>query len=381
MSTATIHTTEHGALQTLPRPDRRLHNSRVKISQGILKSVTHLNYDTVRLVVKCDEGSVPMGCAAGQYATLHTPGLGKPRAYSLARPPEDENENEHTFFVRIVHGGEFSGWLAEKDRSGAPMTISGPLGKFGLDPSNRPMVCIAGGSGMSAIHALIGHAANLQVERDCLFLYGGRAQRDLYCIEEIAAIGRKWNKNYKFEFVQVLSDEPENTGWTGARGFVTEYFKKTYLDSGKMSVANCKAYFCGPPPMIDAGVEVLKKAGLSEKDIYFDKFEDARSPAPVIDNAKCVLCDECLMVKPTADCIVEVSKLVKGDNGSFGSYERVDPAYTSGLYYNTLFIDEKKCIRCYACVEACPAKAISPGNDKTPRTLRRTIAEPLFAEG
>jgi NAD(P)H-flavin reductase len=374
MSMMTTHKAEHVELQPLPRPDRRLHNSRVKINQGILKSVTHLNYDTVKLVVKCDEGSLSLGGSAGQYATLHTPGLGKARAYSFARPPEDEKENEYTFFVRIVHGGEFSGWLAEKDRAGAPMTISGPLGKFGLDLTNRPMVCIAGGSGMSAIKALLEHAANLKVERDCLFLYGGRARRDLYCSEEITAIGRNWHKEHKFEFVQVLSDEPEGAGWTGARGFVTEHFKKAYLDSGKMSVNNCKAYFCGPPPMIDAGVEVLKQAGLSEQDIYFDKFEDARSPAPVIDNTKCVLCDECLMVKPTANCIVEVSTLVEDENGNVVSYERVDPAYTSPLYYNTLFIDEKACIRCYACVEACPTHAISPLNSKAPRTLRRTVS-------
>ena len=374
MSRVTTHKAGHAQLQPLPRPDRRLLNSRVKINEGILKSVTYLNYDTVKLVVKCDENTVPLGGRAGQYATLQTPGLSKPRAFSFARAPDNENEHEHTFFVRLLHGGEFSGWLAEKDRTGAPMTISGPLGKFGLDPTNRPMVCIAGGSGMSAINAVLEHAVNIQAERDCLFLYGGRAQRDLYAAEEIAAIGRKWHKNHKFEFVQVLSDEPPNSGWAGPKGFVTEHFKKAYLDSGKMSVQNCKAYFCGPPPMIDAGAELLKKAGLSEKDIYYDKFEDARSPAPVIDNTKCVLCDECLMVKPTANCIVEVSKLIKGENGSFGSYERVDPAYTSGLYYNTLFIDEKECIRCYACVDACPAGAISPSYSKTPRTLRRTVA-------
>ncbi|MBA2126985.1 hypothetical protein DLM45_12245 [Hyphomicrobium methylovorum] len=374
MSTMISHVSEHCELKPLPRPDRRLHNSRVQINQGILKSVTRLNYDTLQLVVKCDEGSPPISSRAGQYATLHTPDLTKARAYSFARAPENENPNEHTFFVRVVHGGEFSSWLAEKDRSGAPITISGPLGKFGLDASDRTMVCIAGGSGMSAIKALLESAANLKVKRDCIFLYGGRAQRDLYCSEEIAAIGKNWNKDYKFEFVQVLSDEPEDSNWAGARGFVTEYFKSTYLDSGKMSVNNCKAFFCGPPPMIDAGAEILKNAGMDERDIHFDKFEDARSPAPVIDNTKCVLCDECLMVKPTANCIVEVSRLIKTETSDFAGYERVDPAYTSGLYYNTLFIDSKACIRCYACVEACPAHAISPEHDKTPRTLRQTIS-------
>jgi NAD(P)H-flavin reductase len=374
MSTIISPTAEHRELQPLPRPDYRLHNSRVRINQGVLKSVTRLNYDTLQLVVKCDDGSMPIGGRAGLYATLHTLGLSKARAYSFARTPENENENEHTFFVRIVPNGEFSSWLASEDRTGAPITISGPLGRFALDSTDRPMVCIAGGSGMSAIKALLEHAANLKVERNCLFLYGGRAQRDLYCTDEIIGIRNSWHKNYKFEFVQVLSDEPENSKWVGPRGLVTEYFKKAYLDSGKMSVNNCKAYFCGPPPMIDAGVEVLKIAGMSEQDIHFDKFEDARSPAPVIDNTKCVLCDECLMVKPTANCIVEVSRLVEGDHTSFESYERVDPAYTSGLYYNTLFIDEKQCIRCYACMEACPAHAISPKYDKIPRTLRRTIS-------
>jgi hypothetical protein len=47
--------------------------------------------------------------------------------------------------------------------------------------------------------------------------------------------------------------------------------------------------------MIDSGIEILVAAGMPSDHILYDKFEDLRSPAPVIDNAKCVLCDECLM--------------------------------------------------------------------------------------
>ena len=87
--------------------------------------------------------------------------------------------------------------------------------------------------------------------------------------------------------------------------------------------------------MIDAGAKVLKEAGVAESSMFFDKFEDARSPAPVIDNSKCVLCDS-VFIKPTAGCIVETAKLGKlKDNGKYAD-ERIDPAYTSGLYYNTL---------------------------------------------
>jgi NAD-dependent dihydropyrimidine dehydrogenase PreA subunit len=125
--------------------------------------------------------------------------------------------------------------------------------------------------------------------------------------------------------------------------------------------------------MIDTGIEVLTKAGMPEEHIYFDKFEDTSSPAPAIDNAKCVLCDECLFVKPTENCIVEISALHKDDAGNIVGYDRVDPAHTSGLYYNSLFIDENECIRCGACVEACPAKAISVDNIRTPKVLRNNL--------
>jgi ferredoxin len=227
---------------------------------------------------------------------------------------------------------------------------------------------------MSAVNAIVEEAIHQKVKRNCYFFYGARTQNDLYLVDELTKISEQWDKDFKFEFVPVLSEEPEDSDWDGARGFVTDYFKINYLEKGIVSADSCKAFFCGPPPMIDAGAKVLKEAGVAESSMFFDKFEDARSPAPVIDNSKCVLCDECLLVKPTAGCIVETAKLGKlKDNGKYADIERIDPAYTSGLYYNTLYINEDECIRCYACVHACPAKAISPQYDLEPKTLRETV--------
>ena len=358
----------------LPQPDPDIKVSRVKINSAKVKSMSELTYDTVRLVIECEKGSIPFNAHAGQFATIKVPGVKKPRAYSFARSPKNENRNEHTFFIRKVPGGELSAWLDE-NKEGEDVTISGPLGYFKLDDSNQTMICIAGGSGMSAVNAIVEEAVLQQVERDCYFFYGARTQKDLYLVDEINNISKKWNKKNKFEFIPVLSEEPEASGWTGGRGFVTEFFRENYLEKDIVNKDSLKAYFCGPPPMIDAGVKVLVDAGVSESSMFFDRFEDARSPAPVIDNTKCVLCDECLLVKPTESCIVEASNLSgKKDNGKYSEIERVDPAFTSGVYYNTLYINEDECIRCYACVHACPAGAISPDNDLEPKTLRKTVA-------
>ncbi|MFL2549890.1 MAG: FAD-binding oxidoreductase [Gammaproteobacteria bacterium] len=358
-------------INSAPNPDVQI--SRVKINEAVVKSMDNLTSDTYKLVIKCHDNALPFNSHAGQYATLKVDGLDKPRAYSFAKSPKSENKNEYTFFIRQVPGGEFSNWL-DKNRTGEKIIISAPLGYFKLDDSKDDMICIAGGSGMSAVNAIVEEAIHQKVKRNCYFFYGARTQNDLYLVDELTKIAEQWDKDFKFEFIPVLSEEPEDSDWDGARGFVTDYFKDNYLEKGIVSADSCKAFFCGPPPMIDAGAKVLKEAGVAESSMFFDKFEDARSPAPVIDNSKCVLCDECLLVKPTAGCIVETAKLGKlKDNGKYADIERIDPAYTSGLYYNTLYINEDECIRCYACVHACPAKAISPQYDLEPKTLREIV--------
>ena len=125
------------------------------------------------------------GASAGQFATLRVPGIRRPRSYSFAKSPQNEVPGEYTFFIRQVDGGEMSAWLGEKDRIGESLQISGPLGNFGVDESQQPMICIAGGSGMSAIKALVEHASKMQLPRDCYFFYGARSQKDLYCQEEM----------------------------------------------------------------------------------------------------------------------------------------------------------------------------------------------------
>tara|TARA_B100000686_G_scaffold322125_1_gene375528 strand:+ start:188 stop:1951 length:1764 start_codon:yes stop_codon:yes gene_type:complete len=77
-----------------------------------------------------------------------------------------------------------------------------------------------------------------------------------------------------------------------------------------------------------------------------------------IDNTLCVLCDECLLVKPVENCIVETDKTSTHETGEV-SYSRIDALKTNGIYHGKLYIDHKKCVRCGECERVCPTNAIT----------------------
>ncbi len=249
--------------------------------EGVLDKTRMLTHDIMELTIKLDapfpHAAEPAlnshAYRAGQYADISFPGIEQPRSYSFAKAPENESEKELTFFVRKVPNGELTGWLFADDRVGSRVTVTGPYGSFWLRDGDGPILCIAGGSGMSSIMALLEHATSNDCQRDTVYLFGARTQQDLYCLNELRALEKVRNSNAttgKLHFLPVLSEEPEDSDWKGLRGMVTDQVTAQALDW-----TTTQAYLCGPPPMIDAAIEVLKKQGVSDDNIHFDKFLDA----------------------------------------------------------------------------------------------------------
>ncbi|UCH48229.1 MAG: FAD-dependent oxidoreductase [Betaproteobacteria bacterium] len=76
-------------------------------------------------------------------------------------------------------------------------------------------------------------------------------------------------------------------------------------------------------------------------------------------DSKCVLCDECLKVKPVPGCIVEVADLQRDQSDRITGYRPVQRDLTDSLYYNRLWIDQDQCVRCGQCEAVCPVNAIT----------------------
>jgi NAD(P)H-flavin reductase/ferredoxin len=236
-------------------------------TQGRITAQTPLTHDIVELCVALDQ---PLAYTAGQYAALRTGDIARAREYSFARAPTGA-DRELRFFIRLTPGGQFTGWLFERSRVGETLEVSGPGGDFWLRASDAPLVFVAGGSGLAPVLSVLEAAAGAGVARDAVFLFGARTQADLYKLDAIEAIAARWAGN--FRFVPVLSHEPADSGWTGARGLVTEFLATPQVPD----LAARHAYLCGPPPMIDAALRVLSAAGVADAHVHYDKFLDSSS--------------------------------------------------------------------------------------------------------
>ncbi len=195
----------------------------------------------------------------GQYADIAIPGHDAHRSFSMANLPDQPLE----FLIKKYPGGHFSGLLDGELKVGDPLELDGPYGTFTLKKSSdRPIVCIGGGAGMAPILSLLRHAVRDGIERPIRFYYGARTENDLFYLDQIEALGAQLGD---FKFVGCLSES-----WPDAwehTGFVTEVVQR--LEPG---LAGYDAYLCGPPPMVDAAIDLLDMAGVPRDHIHYDKF-------------------------------------------------------------------------------------------------------------
>lgn len=248
---------------------------RVGDFEGVVSRIEPLTPTIKAIIIRLDK---PMHFQAGQYINLEIPTLGIRRAFSLANAPSSGSESEVELNVRIVTGGEGTGYLHDRLREGDAIRLSGPYGRFFVRKSaGVPLLFMAGGSGLSSPRSMILDLLDGGCGLPITLVYGQRTRAELYYHDEFLALAERHSN---FTYVPVLSHEPEASDWDGARGFVHDA-AKAHFDN---DFRGHKAYLCGPPVMIDACITTLIQGRLFERDIYTEKFlsaadaERVRSP-------------------------------------------------------------------------------------------------------
>lgn len=203
---------------------------------------------------------------AGQYVQLESPDYkGREsvmRGYSISSRPADNHYIE--LIIRRVPDGICTTWVFDHLKEGQEVIFSGPYGFFHLADTQAPIICIAGGSGMAPIWALIRDMRDKGIARPTTYFFGALTQRDLFFREEFKQIEDEcpW-----FHFVPALSQEPADSDWTGERGLITDVVARHFPDASQH-----EAYLCGSAGMIDASIAVLSQNGMPEQNVFYDKF-------------------------------------------------------------------------------------------------------------
>lgn len=248
------------ACQSVPKTDVTIEvDNEVETTRGVVVRQTKLTHDITRLEVLTEHAHA---FRAGQFAQVGLEGLeGVTRSYSFACPPRRDGHVE--FFIRHVPGGRFSGAVQNTDLVGKAVSLRPAEGQFYLRDGDGPLLFVAGGSGLAPVLSILEEASARGVDRPVVLLFGARQRRDLYALERIHQVADRWPGS--FTFVPVLSDAPDGDSWDGARGMVTDLIPA-------VADARTQAYLCGPPAMVDAGVDRLTELGVGPRSIFFDRF-------------------------------------------------------------------------------------------------------------
>ncbi|EIU1655445.1 MULTISPECIES: 2Fe-2S iron-sulfur cluster-binding protein [Pseudomonadota] len=234
--------------------------------EGVVLSIDALTHDIRRVRIGLTDGA-PLAFAAGQYADIRF-GNAPARSYSMANPPGDPVLEFH---IRRVPGGVVSGHVHTVLKPGDPVTLEIPRGASHLrDGHCGPMLCLAGGSGLAPIKAIVETALALGMRQPIHVYFGAREEHDLYLTGHFQDLARR---HANLCFVPVLS---EARATRHRRGLVT---RAAAEDLPRLH--GWKVYAAGPPAMVDAAMEMAFARGLAAEDLHADVFftPDALAPA------------------------------------------------------------------------------------------------------
>ncbi len=225
--------------------------------EASISEVRQLSDSTISLSIK-GESLAKLAFLPGQYVNLKVPGSEQTRAYSFSSLQKD---GEVSFLIRNVPGGLMSSFLTGLAKSGDSMSLAGPLGSFYLRDIKRPLLLLAGGTGLAPFTAMLEKIAEEGSEHALHLIYGVTHDFDLVEMDKLEAFAARIPN---FTFSACVSN-PESS--YPLKGYVTHHIEPKHLNEGDVDV-----YLCGPPPMVESVNQYIREQGIAPANFYYEKF-------------------------------------------------------------------------------------------------------------
>ncbi len=232
-------------------------------TEKIATTVTHVELvsaTTAILHLDASQHQQQLQYLPGQYARLQIPDTVDWRSYSFANRPNANNQLQ--FLIRLLPDGVMSNYLRDRCQIGQTLMIEAPLGSFYMREVERPLVFVAGGTGLSAFLGMLDHLVEQPNMPAIALYYGVNTEADLceqHRLQDYAT------RLPNFSYLPIVSRATES--WTGKTGYIHEHLNKEQLAESAFDL-----YLCGPPPMIEAVKDWLDQNTLTHCRVYSEKF-------------------------------------------------------------------------------------------------------------
>ena len=224
---------------------------------GVIASIDHLSDTTTEFKIRLDDRGA-LGFLPGQYVNLQVPGTDQTRSYSFSSGPRAD---EAGFVLRNTPTGALPTYLRERAKEGDRIEFQGPLGSFYLRPVQRPVLFLAGGTGLAPFLSMLDKLSQEGAEHPIHLIFGVTNDPDLVKMEQLEDYAKRLPS---FSFTCCVADEGSSYP---NKGYVTRYIEPEQLNGGDVDV-----YLCGPPPMVDAVRSFLTAQSVAPANFYFEKF-------------------------------------------------------------------------------------------------------------
>ena len=208
------------------------------------------------------------GHLAGQHVDVRLTaddGYQSQRSYSIASAPEDRRLE---LTVERLADGEVSPYLVGELREGDKLELRGPIGGYFVwrAVDDRPLLLIAGGSGVVPLMAMLRHrAVTGRKGVPARLLFSSRTADDIIYKDELQRL--VLSDDGLEVFHTLTRDQP--AGWTGYARRVDRSMLQEVAWSKQQNPA---VFICGPTSFVEAAADLLVAMDYDPASIKTERF-------------------------------------------------------------------------------------------------------------
>lgn len=196
---------------------------------------------------------------AGQYVeiAMQRDGVRQSRIFSISSSPEYYLKTGRIeLSIRVQNDGRMTPWMRTSLAAGELVSLSPAAGDFVVEGDNKPLLFIAGGSGITPFRSILSQLARLHSQRDIVLMAYQRDRTNSLFQNELQKY-QQLMPNLKVHYL--FSDEIGNISEQHLAFYCPDIEKRELM-------------ICGPTPMIQSAREIAKSLGILSDQIRYEFF-------------------------------------------------------------------------------------------------------------